>query len=1010
MALTAEDASPESASACPVCGALLPPPAVALAAQTIGLARCVVCGAVVPGTLGEDRPLQTLNRDGTLRDEYTPRTTAEHDIARVFTERLPRKGFRLRPGQRSMAVAVQRALDGGQVLLADAGVGIGKSFSYLVPLLTRHAGLLVLSTSTLVLQEQLAADAERIARLLDLPRPEVVISKGETHYACRSRLENGLRRRDIPGALRPEAEALQRRLDALWAGRDRPSGFWESETLSALEVSPALRPHAAVRQRTPDEDDRSDCAKCALAGQCGFKAMLERRRAQMAPNQRKLLIVNHGLLLSDLQLRHHGFPGLWPAPAAIVIDEAHDLEGKARTALTKSISPRAAGGVLRTLAQAYPDASAHLASLDETARQLQEAIHVAVDTYPEPGADRIPLTPEVRQLARKVGHAAEAASTVIGAASGGRREARRSVQAAAETLLDWYECTKRLESGDPGVVPSIEGLAVSVAPGSVEADLSRLLFTVRASPILCSATLLCGATFDEVRQVLGIAAGALTFHAPSPFDYRSRLRVLASPDFPRVPPSRDEGEGEYMATFVYPALDRLLAASKGRALILSSSRHRASLIYDHLRQASPYRVIWQDDRAAVEEFRGDRASVLVGTGKLFTGIDIPGDSLSLLVMDRIPYPVPDDPLFRAKEALALAAGRTSGEVRWDWARSTLAQGAGRLIRSTEDWGVLALLDPRAAPGGRDHALVAAALPPGVWVQEHEGVEAFFGAGPPEENAAVDDLTATVIALGRSPRMCFGFSADAVNLLKAEAHHPGGVSVYLPGGKRRLVEKTKPSAETTAGVVCATDPDVARVLAYLRGQGHDVLVAGLRGGPWAERLLLPEVQGRALPVVSPPNWIQVAVARQWAAEKDRGDVAEACLRAVANRGGARVVMVTRDEAQRTEVEQFLKGTDIELAHVTVATLEQAARTVALWTTHGYVVLLDVPEDGEEDLARLIALVAYSGDFRCLVVASPVLVDEMGTLAQALGFDENEMRRTSLADALKAFRARFVRHRW
>lgn len=995
---------------CPFCGASLPSPAVALAAQSLGLAHCVVCAAVVPGTLGEDRPLQTLNRDGTLRDEYTPAATAEHDIARVFTDVLPRKGFRLRPGQRSMAVAVQRALDGGQVLLADAGVGIGKSFAYLVPLLTRHAGLLVLSTSTLLLQEQLAADAERLARLLDLTPPEIVISKGETHYACRSRLANGLRRRNIPGARRYEAETLERRLDALWAGRDRPSGFWESETLSALEVSPALRPRAAVRQRTPDDDDRSDCARCALAGQCGFQAMLERRRAQVGPNQRKLLIVNHGLLLSDLQLRHHGFPGLWPAPAAIVIDEAHDLEGKARSALTKSISPRAAGGVLRTLAQAYPDASAHLASLDATTRQLQEAIHVAVDTYPEPGADRIPLSPEVRQLARKVGHAAEAASTVIGATGGGRREARRSVQAAAETLLDWYECTKRLESSDPGVVASIEGLAVSVAPGSVAADLSGLLFTVRARPILCSATLLCGATFDEVRQVLGIAVGALTVHAPSPFNYRSRLRVFASPAFPRVPPSRDEREGQYMDCIVFPTLDRLLAASQGRALILSSSRHRAHLIYDHLRQRSPYRVIWQDDRFAVEEFRADASSVLVGTGKLFTGIDVPGDSLSLLVMDRIPYPVPDDPLYRAKEALALAAGRTPAEVRWDWARSTLAQGAGRLIRSTEDWGVLALLDPRAAPGGRDHALVAAALPPGAWVQEHQGVEEFFGAGPPEESAAVDDLTATVIALGRSPRMCFGFSADAVNLLKAEGPLPGGVSVYLPGGKRRLVEKTKPSAETTAAVVCAADPDLPRVLNYLRGQGHDVLVTGLRGGPWAERLLLPEVQGRALPVVRSPNWVQVAVARQWAAEEDRLGVAEACLRAVANRGGAWVVMVTSDAAQRTEVEQFLKGTDIELAHVTVATLQQAARTVGLWTTHGYVVLLDVPEDAEEDLARLIALMAYSGDFRCLIVASLALVDEMGPLAQALGLAEEEIRQTSLSDALKAFRARFVRHQW
>lgn len=995
------------------CRCVTTEPAYQFLGQLIGLSTCDKCRQTIITRIPEvcEFPLLLLDRQGLVYDPtepcYFPQTNREQMIAEAFSLTLPANGYPLRKGQRCMAVAVERALGKEGVLLADAGVGIGKSFAYLLPILFRNRGLYVISTSTLVLQDQLARDAAVLAELLGKPLPDIVVCKGERNYVCRYRLERNLSAGRIPKSVQGEAKKALEQLAELQGSEESDKiGAWNHETTTSMAISPSLRNHVVVDQRTPNNEDRSNCDICPYADLgCGFRFMQSARTEQVW-GELRLLVVNHGLLLQDLQFRlDRGDAGLWPHPDGIIIDEAHDLESKARAILTVAIVPDRIGLLTHTLSSTFPDARPRIDELEREARKLDLVNQQARRVYQEPDSERIPLTNAVRSRLEGLCNAAEGVQTAIYAQLYDARALNRSQQNALRMLEEWVTCASRIFSGDPGVAAAIEGCAVTAAPGEVRKELWELLFSRNMPIILCSGTLLAGASFEELGSDLGVPVQRrMQLRAESPFDYQARMRLFTSCNFPLIPRSQDQKEMDYVESFLYPTVSKLLETSQGRALILCTSRRRAKMIYDHLSQQDHFRVLWQDEPNTMEQFCTLVDSVLVGTGKLFMGIDVPGEALSLLILDRIPFPVPDDPLYQAKEALALAVGKSKEDSIWAWARTALAQGAGRLIRSLEDWGVMAILDPRAAPSGKWHDAVQLALPKGTWVQTIGDVAGFFRQGPGVSSSWSEAPPREVLArrCGSSPRACYGFSPDVRLMMNMEDPYSQPQifdlsSSQVPDGKAPVI-------------LCAAIPHIRRYIQKLVAIGRDVAVATVRDPEWAEYL----THGLGLPGCAWPSpelepWLFLAAPLKYATEPDRAEVAEACT----YQADDTHLILTADESQMNSVREHLTSQDLLInGRTTISLWEIALKNPSIVSNVSYITILDLPRQkvGEiphEDIARFIALTGFDGRLRCLFVASPVLVSMVDNIHTMIG-TKPSFRGLSMSKVRALFKEQRVRH--
>lgn len=731
-------------------------------------------------------------------------------------------------------------------------------------------------------------------------------------------------------------------------------------------MSPELRPYVRVLRQGAPPGDRSACEACPYASTCGFRAMEFARRN---PGWYALLVVNHGLLLHDLDQRLHSRRPLWPTPAGVVIDEAHDLEHKVRAALTRRLNPARVDAVVEPLRRYAPPAADVLAQLAMEAKALAEAIRRAREEYTEPDADRIPVTQEVREVATRFAEAAQRALTRVWAAVDRFATMPEAVERAERELEDWVYVAEEVAGSPRDAVTAIEGQALTAAPVAVDPWLRRTLFGLRVEHgsgqvpvVLCSGTLLAGGTFAEVEETLGAPRDrTLHLRAPSPFDYPRRMLIFASAEFPRVPNAGDQREENYLDKFLLPLVKQLLEASRGRALILSTSRRRARAVYDRLQGDIPYATLWQDERGAVERFRRDVHSVLVGTGKLFAGIDVPGESLSLVVLDRIPFPVPDDPLYEAKRRLDEARGRAEQETQWAWARTMLAQAAGRLIRALDDWGVFAILDPRAAPGGKYHDLVRGVLPPGTWVDSPETVRRFFQHGPGSVKPRdPDPEIAAAIRHGRSPRFCVGVGADVVRMLRAEDPY---VRVCMVNPDATAPAKRSPAA----AVVCAGSPHLHPQIEACQTTGLDIAVASLRGGLLLE--LLEAKIGRSCPGRGYPTFHRFPRLRAHFSqgEEDEFDLAEFILWQYPD---CPAVVVLPDEDSAATVGQYLKGSGLGMQGVEVLSLATAATSPSTVQRARIVAVLLGGLEGEQrqllDLAGVLSVLSFDGRPRGILV--------------------------------------------
>jgi ATP-dependent DNA helicase DinG len=576
-------------------------------------------------------------------------------------------GYEHRPQQLALAEAVAEALAGGGHLLAQAGTGVGKSLGYLIPAL-ESGQRVVVATATKALQEQLLTKD---------------VLKGRANYLCRRRTD----------ALRLGGMFLDSGRDAAAYERLAP-WIHSTETGDRAELeeepSPALWAELAVGP------DRCLGRRCALVHSCFAEGA--RRRAGEA----ELVIVNHSLLFADLALRADG-GGILPAHDAVILDEAHKLEESAATWLGARITLVGLRRLLADAAQAASDADVLLpaGAADRAERALEALLG---EVAPPAGRRRLRSLPAdlgetiVRELARL-------AETVAG-----RGDELDLVAGRARALA--ADVARCFEPPRPERVVWAEPGTVAWAPVDVSAALRDTLWEDGPTAILVSATL----EFDFVARRLGID-DARRFDAGSPFDFRSQALVYV----PRaVPEPREES--------VAAEVEELCRLSRGRALVLTTSYRMLDELAARLRGRLRYELLVQGSaprERLLERFRAETDSILLATATFWQGIDVAGEALSLLVIDKLPFPSPGDPLVEARcELISARGGDWFAEYALPVATVQLRQGFGRLIRGHADQGVVAILDPRLRTRRYGPGLLES-LPSCPVADDRAAVEAFF---------------------------------------------------------------------------------------------------------------------------------------------------------------------------------------------------------------------------------------------------------------------------------------------
>src|ERR1700676_5156023 len=623
-----------------------------------------------------------------------------------------------------MAEAVAHAFDTGEHLAVQGGTGTGKSLAYLVPAIARavaNSEPVVVSTATIALQRQLVdRDLPRLADALTdaLPRrPEFALLKGRGNYLCLNKIHNG-------SATEPQdrpQEELFEPMAATALGRDVARLIaWSSDTDTGDRD-----------ELTPGVPDRSwsqvsvSARECIGVARCPFGTDCFAEKARDKAGHADVIVTNHALLAIDAIAD----AAVLPEHELLVVDEAHELVDRVTGVATAELSATSLGIAHRRVGRLVDPGLAQ--RLEAAAATFSSAIHDAA-----PGRIDV-LDDEMTTYLSALRDAASRARSAIDTAPSDPKAAAARTEAvtAMNDIIDtatrilaafvpaipdrtdvvWLDHEDN-RGGPAGRAGATGGSALRavlrVAPLSVAGLLRGRLFG-RSTTVLTSATLTIGGTFDAMAVAWGLAGGDEDakwrgLDVGSPFEHAKSGILYVAAHLP--PPGRDgTGSAEQL-----DEIAALITAAGGRTLGLFSSMRAAKAAAEIMRERLDIPVLCQGDdttSALVQRFADNAETSLFGTLSLWQGVDVPGPSLSLVLIDRIPFPRPDDPLLTARQrAVAARGGNGFMAVAASHAALLLAQGAGRLLRRVEDRGVVAVLDSRMATA-RYGGFLRASLPP-----------------------------------------------------------------------------------------------------------------------------------------------------------------------------------------------------------------------------------------------------------------------------------------------------------
>lgn len=639
-------------------------------------------------------------------------------------------GFAPREAQLRLTEAIADTFDARDTLLAEAGTGTGKTFAYLVP--TLLSGMkTIISTGTRALQDQLYhRDLPRVRKALGVGHKSALL-KGRANYLCKYRLEKA---RGEPRFTTREQIGQFQRIVA-WAGRTQ---FGDMAELDSLADDSPLLP--MVTSTT----DNCLGSECPFWEECFV--VQARQRAQAAD----VVVVNHHLLLADLALKQEGFGEILPGAQAFVIDEAHQLPELAANFFGESFGMRPLQELLRDCLGECKDVSGALASVQPAVRAVEQALRelrAAMEGLPvrgtrgralgkrevEAGFDNLlEALVKLRDVLESLKEASPGFDSCLARnvdvmsrledwMEGGQRvfaidenegfDERRTEPKDNDRLQNdvyWYELSQR-------------GFRCQRTPLDVSGPLREHREKSRAAWVFTSATLAVGESFDHLSLRLGLD-DPHTLLQPSPFDWAQQALCYFPSDLPE-PNSRGYG------TALVAALLPVLHASEGRAFVLFASHRALREAAETLRDAPwPLFVQGEAPRATLlQRFRESGNGVLLGTASFREGVDVVGDALSVVAIDKLPFAAPDDPVFEARlDAIRRSGGNPFRDEQLPQAVIALKQGVGRLIRSETDRGVLVLADPRLT--GKSYGRVFLdSLPPFARTCDVRDVQAFFGA-------------------------------------------------------------------------------------------------------------------------------------------------------------------------------------------------------------------------------------------------------------------------------------------
>jgi ATP-dependent DNA helicase DinG len=623
--------------------------------------------------------------------------------------------FAARPGQQDMAEAVEEAIAEGGTLIAEAGTGTGKTFAYLVPAL-RSGKRVIVSTGTKTLQDQLFhRDLPRVREVLGA-RLRSALLKGRANYLCLYRLEQTHKE----GRLVSREQVSQ--LQAIRAWSQRTGSGDRGEFADVPEDSP-------LWPRVTSTTDNCLGSECPLFGDCFVV------KARRAAQEADLVVVNHHLLFADMAIKQEGFGEILPGAHAFVLDEAHQIPELAGVFFSTSVTSR-------QLTELAGDALAECASVTGALAILQapidalngavKRVRLALDKLPPKGAfaqvdsDAVSM----REL-RALGEMLTALTDAL-AAHAERSRGMASVHERAEALcrsfadvldggasewVHWYEL-------------SAHGFSLHATPLDLAPPLRALRELSRASWIFTSATLSVAGDFAHFSRQLGLD-DPVALSLPSPFDFARQTLAYLPKGLP------DPNAPDYTERVVAAARP-VIEAARGRTFLLFTS-HRALRRAAELLADLPFPLFVQGTaprHQLLTEFRESGNGVLLGAASFWEGVDVAGEALSCVIIDKLPFAAPDDPVLVARlNALRDNGGNPFFEWQVPAAAIALKQGVGRLIRDVSDRGVLVLCDPRLTTRAYGR-LFLKSLPPMPLTREPGDVRAFFAI---EEDSPAHDF-------------------------------------------------------------------------------------------------------------------------------------------------------------------------------------------------------------------------------------------------------------------------------